>query len=378
MSLSNVTIKRSDGALSRPPASQDGVSGLVYYGTESSAGTSGTALYYKIFTAKDSEVFTPSTSKLRYHINRYFKWSQSPLYICLVNATSTTFTEVVSLKDYANSEIRLMAVLNDKSVYSSTQLSALQTVATQCEAENAPLQIFYSAKITGNVSALPTIATINSRVSFNIAESLTGQAKALKDAGATWIGSIGEMLGVKSLSKVSDSIAWYEKYNLIDGDEWAQAGFINGEAVNALSKTLLNTLDTYHYTFVITEGIYTVFNYGYTAIADTSDYSTIENNTTYDAAFRNIRTALLPKVNSPLKVNSAGKLDFGVIQIFKALGAQALQTMKDNEEISDYEFDIDENQNVLSTSKLEIVAKIIPVGVAKAIEVTLGFALKLN
>jgi hypothetical protein len=79
--LSNINILRTDGSLSRPPASNDGISGLIYYGTESSAGSSG--LTYKIFTPKDSEIFCSPSSKLRYHINRYFKWSQSPLYILL-------------------------------------------------------------------------------------------------------------------------------------------------------------------------------------------------------------------------------------------------------------------------------------------------------
>jgi hypothetical protein len=379
MSLSRIDILRTDGALARPPASNDGISGIIYYGTNGTSGNIG--LSFKINTALDSLAFCLSDSKLRYHINRYFKWSQSPLYVHVKDITSSTFDEVETLKNFSNGEIRILGILNDNSNYSSSHLSALQTKAEICEDEKAPLQIVYSSRYTGTINALTTIATTNNRVSFIIGESLSGKAKELKTKGATWVGSIGEILGVKSASKVSDSIGWVGKFDLLDGEEFTEVGFVNGESLKNISTTLQNTLDDYKYIFVRKfvgdSGAY--FNYGHTAVGDTaSDFTTIEFNTVYDKAFRNIYTVLLPKVNSPLKVNSAGKLDLGVIEIFKQLGKQALQNMKDEEEISDFSFDIDENQNVLSTSKLQIIAKIIPIGVAKVIEVKLGFALTLS
>jgi len=51
--------------------------------------------------------------------------------------------------------------------------------------------------------------------------------------------------------------------------------------------------------------------------------------------------------------------------------------MKRNNNISDYAVSIDSEQNILSTSLLSIGVVLIPKGVARNINVNIGFALKL-
>ena len=68
---------------------------------------------------------------------------------------------------------------------------------------------------------------------------------------------------------------------------------------------------------------------------------------------------------------------FSSIAYFTTLAASGLQVMEDSNELSGYLVDIDPDQNVLATSKIEVTAKIQPVGVAKTIEVKLGFSLKV-
>ena len=51
--------------------------------------------------------------------------------------------------------------------------------------------------------------------------------------------------------------------------------------------------------------------------------------------------------------------------------------MLNNEEVSAFEVLIDPNQNVLSTSKLVISLRIVPIGVAKTIEVNLSYTVKI-
>lgn len=50
--------------------------------------------------------------------------------------------------------------------------------------------------------------------------------------------------------------------------------------------------------------------------------------------------------------------------------------MKRNGEISGYEAYINPNQQVLRTSKLEVIVKIVPVGTLRKIEVKIGLTLK--
>ena len=68
---------------------------------------------------------------------------------------------------------------------------------------------------------------------------------------------------------------------------------------------------------------------------------------------------------------------YSVITYFKTIGQSAIQDMLNNEEVSAFEVLIDPNQNVLSTSKLVISLRIVPIGVAKTIEVNLSYTVKI-
>ena len=185
-------------------------------------------------------------------------------------------------------------------------------------------------------------------------------------------------MGSVSKASVSDNIGWVSKFNLV-GAEFQDPGFIDGTTASSKAKSLLNTLDGYAYIFlrkfVGSNGTY--HSYSYTTTVETSDFQTIENNRTYDKAFRGIYASLLPQVNSPLFVDDAGKLEAGTVAYFKTLAGSALKIMEDSKELSGYLVDIDPDQNVLATSKIEVTAKIQPVGVAKTIEVKLGFTLQV-
>jgi hypothetical protein len=114
-----------------------------------------------------------------------------------------------------------------------------------------------------------------------------------------------------------------------------------------------------------------------TCIASTSDYANIENNRTIDKAVRNVRALLLPFVNSPLYVNTDGTLTEDVISNYKNTVKQALEQMERDGELSAFSTTIDPTQNVLTTSKIAVSIKLVPVGVAREIEVNIGFAVSV-
>ena len=138
------------------------------------------------------------------------------------------------------------------------------------------------------------------------------------------------------------------------------------------------TLNDFHNIFLRKiQGISGTYNSdSFTAITATSDFATIENNRTIDKAVRNIRTNVLPNLNAPLFVNDDGTLTEDTISLFKNDAQRALVDMVDGE-LSAQSVSIDPTQNVLSTSKLVIKVVLVPVGVARQIEINIGFAVTL-
>ena len=85
----------------------------------------------------------------------------------------------------------------------------------------------------------------------------------------------------------------------------------------------------------------------------------------------------MPQLASPLVVNADGTLTDDVVAYYETLCARALDVMQRDSEISAYSVTIDPTQDVLSTSTLEITVKVVPVGVARQIEVNVGFAVSI-
>jgi hypothetical protein len=375
MSLPNVNFFRTDGAISRPPLSQDGISGFVFYTNGSETATTA-----KLFTELDALNYTNTGSVLDYHISEYFRFSSFPLYLKIVKSDPTNFSEVQSLKDFSNGELRQCAILNYRTNYSSSHITGLQTIADNCEAEYAPVQMLYTASLGSSTSgtALGSLVTLKTldcpRVSYCIAEDLSGRASALRTSTSKFVSAIGTLLGMVSKTNVEKSIGWVRDNNIV-GSEHSTVGFITGDAITSVSNTLQNTLHDYHYIsfrkFVNNDGVF--FNYGWTCAA--SDFSTIEYNRAYDKAFRNLRTVYLPEVNASIYVNKDGTISASAIQYFKKIGEDVMQGLKDAGNISDYSIDIDPTQQPIISGGLDVVAKIIPVGVASEIRIKLGFTL---
>jgi hypothetical protein len=141
------------------------------------------------------------------------------------------------------------------------------------------------------------------------------------------------------------------------------------------SDSLLNQLDTKRYLTFAKHYNYagTFVEKPHTATLATSDFSNIQNNRVIGKAMRGVRLSLLPKLQSPLRLDSEGKLSADAVQYFSNLAAQTLRQMKTDEEMSDYRVVIDPNQNILSTQVLRIKIGIIPMGWARIIVVDMGF-----
>ena len=386
--------------------------------TETSASGTGTPTQ---FTGGVGSYF----ALLHYHISEYFRLQPKGVtWIGIFAQNTYDATEIQTIQDFANGDIRQMGIYLSHEVFASSQLTVTQGVLNTLESENKPLSVvFHSDLSSAALSTLPNLTTLsNNRVSMLIGEEgdfhqpayinikayLSGEkvtfqgkayiSKADTTGNAPWdgsnwtelredlesisgfsIGTMGATLGNVSFAKVSDSIAFVAKFNLVTGTGLDEAAFATGDLFKDVAVSLQDTLNDFHYIFLRKlQGISGTFNSdSFTAITATSDFATIENNRTIDKAVRNIRTNILPNLNSPLFVNDDGTLREDTISLFKNDTDRALVDMLTADEISARQVTIDPSQDVLATSIITIGVLIVPVGVAREIVFNIGFAVNI-
>jgi Protein of unknown function (DUF2586) len=314
-----------------------------------------------------------------YNISEYFRMQpQGVLYVGMYVEESTyAYADVTSVINYAQGEIKQLAVYHNNTVWATTQPTALQAVITSATTYYKQFIGFIQAEISGTASlaSLTDISTLTApSVSVCIAQDNYNDGYHLYKATGKSIGAVGTLLGSVALAAVNESIGWVSKFN-VSNVEFDNLGFANGQVYTAVADSLLETLNNYAFIFLrkfsnIT-GSY--WSNTPTCITATSDYSTIENNRTYNKITRNVRASMLPALSSPLKVNADGTLSNATIGYFESLANAPLEQMEADGEISDYKIIINPNQDVLSTSTLELTLQNVPMGVARIIKVNVGF-----
>ena len=313
-----------------------------------------------------------------YHVSEFFRIQpQGVLYIAYYDSYSAT--NVALVRDFANGEIRQIGVFHNYSTaWATSQVTSLQTQATDSQTLYKPLSILYAPEFSGtaNISALTDITGLASKnVSVIISQDGGGFGyKLWKTTGKT-ISDLGAKLGAVALSLVSESIAWVGKYNMSDGTELETVAFGNGQQFTDIADSLLTTLNNYGYMFsrkLI--GITGSYNTPpTTATLPSSDYHFIYSNRTIDKATRGVRTFLLPEVSRPITLNSNGTMTDAFIAYMEGQAGLALDQMVRAGELSAYDVTINPSQNVLSTNNITVAIKLLPIGVADFITVNIGF-----
>lgn len=328
---------------------------------------------------------------LYYHVQEFFRVQgifngqpQGKLWLGCYAVTGTTysnFTEVETVQNFANGQIKQMGVYANTTAYASSHVTALQARATALQGYNMPLSIIYQPDISGtsDVSTLANLrALTNKNVSVTIGQDGNNKGYQYYKALGKSVGILGTALGAVALAKVHESLQWREKFNMLDVLEFVKLAWANGTLHSASGSglpSLINSVDASGYIFLMQEtgmdGAY--FNADHTADSPTSDYAYIADNRTIDKAVRLVRKAILPALGSPLTFNSDGTLSAGTVAYFEELGNSALAAMESAGEVSAYKTTVDPTQNVQSTQNLTVRIQIIQRGVARNITVNIGF-----
>jgi hypothetical protein len=286
---------------------------------------------------------------------------------------------------YANGAIKQLAVYKDAVTSAAnigTEATSIQTICETLFGLHMPLSVLYGANIKAisDLSTLNNLSTAtNENVSVVISQDGGGTGADLYVTSGKSITNIGALLGTVSAAAVSNSIAWIERFDISNGVECETVAFANGDLYTSYSQSLLNTLNSYRYIFLTKRvGLNgSWWNDSHTAIATSSDYAYIENVRTIDKAIRGVYSGLLPKLNSPLVLNSDGTMTDNTIAILTIAARPNLDQMVRDEELSAYSITIDPAQNVTSTSKVVVSISLVGVGVARNIEVNIGYVIAL-
>lgn len=347
-----------------------------------------------------------------YHINHFFgiQGSTGRLFIMFADC-GVDWNAIEQMQRAAHGMINQLGVWTEQSLWKQTDPEAetysidlvtdLQSKAASLADENAPLSILLcanSAVIATDeesvkkveLGKIPT-CVINARfVSVLLGQGLDADVSAMQLANQnlTPIGNIGAALGCIASASVQESFAWVNKFNLIGYFPDIEMGFgdvtLNSESkltstlkYSSLNKIQLDDLDDKGYIFLCKySGLESGVFFSKDQTCSNGDYRTVARNRTIHKSRRAVRNALLPYVNSPLKVDpSTGYLSSAKITMFQNIVSDILTTMQNNEEISSFSVTIDKNQNVLKNDTLIIKYSLVPVGVASRIEVVEGLAL---
>lgn len=387
----SLTIVRQNGNVPKSQNGQDHVSGFVAYLLEADIPAAFKAEPVQAVSTIDkaeelgitADATAWSVKMLHYQLEEVFRINPSiTLYVGLFSKPeSMTFQELKTVQNYAEGAIRQMAIWNGDTAPTADNIVKLEAVADSLDTENAPLSTLY-APLVSNYKNLPNnLATNNPRVSVVIAQAGSGTGaelyKSKDNKTKATVSAIGVALGTLSKAAVHQCIAWVK--NFPSGISMPALG--DGTLVRTIDKGELEKLDTNRYLFlnnvVGVAGSY--WNDSHTMDSPTSDYAAIESVRTMDKAVRGIRTYLTPELGGNVYIDpDTGKLQSYTVSHLETTANIPLEEMEKAGELSGYKAEIDAEQDVLSTSTIEVAIKNVPVGVVRKFKVKIGFVKSLE
>lgn len=386
--MHRLEIQRQNGNVPKSLPGEDHVTGLVFYIETSEIPAAFTQEHVQAVSSIDkaealgitADAESWAVKVLHYQLSEIFRINPAiSLYVGLfAKPTSYTFAEIKTVQNFAGGRIRQIGVWCGDKTFAADDVVALQGVADALDLVNAPLSVLYAPKVE-SVGSLPTnVAGANKcRVSVIIGQAGSGTGAELYAAttnneAKSTVSCLGVALGLLSVAAVHQSISWIKQFP----SGVSIPAFGDGSLYRSLDSALIEQLDTARYIFLVTHvgqaGSY--INDSHTMDDAISDYAYIEAVRTMDKAVRGIRTYLIPELGGNVYVDSSsGKMQSFSVSHLETTANKALEDMEKAGELSGYKVEIDPEQDILSTSAVEIVIKQVAVGVMRRIKIQIGF-----
>lgn len=114
-------------------------------------------------------------------------------------------------------------------------------------------------------------------------------------------------------------------------------------------------------------------------MAKDTDYAYIEYNAVWNKAAKLVRNTLIPRVRSRVDADpSTGYIASETIAYWSSLVRQALDTMTNANDVSDFDVYIDPSQAAVSDKAFEVQIKLVANGIVHEFSVDLGFTNKID
>ncbi len=390
----DIRVYITDGGLGRVAAGRDWYSGMLFQDATLPAGY-GTDNVKRISSIKQAETFGITVALFpvaHYHISEFFRVSQklgSSVWIDIgfypISTAAFDGTEIVTMQDNAGGELRQIGVfLVDP--YAVGFVTGANTKAQDLDDRGFPTSVYLASDL--DLTTPTDLRSLDSKwVSVVAGQDGNGVGAALFTSEGYSITDLGALLGATAHARVHERIGWVQKFDVSGITELQTLALCDGTLISTLTDAEINTLYDYGHTFLVKRRIAGSYYYAdsMTAAIGTSDFTEQRLNRTIGKAKRLILEYLAPMQNSPLYVNpTTGKMTEQTIGVFNSYTRAALDILAQAEEIS-YDLNsgsipvgsisIDPDQNVLATNKVSIIAKVIPVGAAGLVDVSLSFAL---
>ncbi|MFC4262470.1 DUF2586 family protein [Ferruginibacter yonginensis] len=391
--MNGISFNREQGQLGRKAAGEDHVSLLSFYNMELAA--SNPSLDCTSLPQAITQGLSTTDSMFYYHVAEFFRTAPGARLITAVYQNpSTDYSEIKAKVIESAGVVKQVGIWNGSQAVSYAKIEALNAICEELAALNMPVFSIESPMVDEeDYATLLDLSTVDCPfVSVVIAQDNAGFGVNSTENVQT--GIIGAALGALARSQVHTSIAWVERQNMVTdfiknpvtnqfhpSRELDNLGFLGGTNYSEFTPAQIDALDAKGYIFlrkhVSLAGSY--FNHSRTATSVTSDYAFIENTRTMNKVQRAVYAQLLPKLSAPAYIDrNTGFLQADSVAGLEAIAEQGLAQMERDGELSGYAVQIDPEQSILSTSKLQTKVRAVPVGVLREYEVSLGFTLKIN
>ncbi len=385
--LPKITINLANGQLGRVAQTSDGIAGLILTGA-AVAGKLELNKVYQLSSTRDLVTLgiTKANNPLVYKdvTKFYAKAGDGAELYLLVVAEATTLTQMSAvdadspihkLIDFANGRIRLVGLNRipaegyqadtdetgiDRDAITAGE--AMQAVAVSYEKKIDPFRVLMPGLLwDGTTENLfkPRESTWN-RVGYVLASDET--------IGETASASIGEALGMLSTIPVHHNLG-----RVKNGQAAAFGQLADGKKPEEHAAILDELHDAgyiFYRQYKRRNGYY--YNDDTTAAPLTDDYSNLTNGRVIDKAIILAYNAYIDEILDSVVVDDQGYLPQAVCTYYERLITNAVAVAMTGE-ISDFEAYINPEQNIISSSLMDITCRIRPVGYLRDIVVNLGF-----
>lgn len=390
--MGKITFIKGKGGLNRRAPGEDQISSLLFYSSVLPDGfdvndrikevndlTAAEAL--GIVDDEDADILIRI---MHYHVSEFYRLRPGATLFIAIYAEpvgALTFAEIETVQNFAEGKIVQMGIWTKK-VFATGNFTLIQAIL---ETLDSQFKYISSVLLASNLVGTTTAALANLRslvapkVSGVLAQDGGAKGKALYTEAGYSITALGAMLGATSLAKVNECIGWVEKFPM-NAVELDVPAFANGDLVKSLTEPTIEAVDIKGWIFIRkyeSDGqVY--FNDSHTAVVITDDYAYIEANRVMDKSMKKVRKKLLPQFNGPVLVDpQTGKLATDYVTHLENLGDQALEQMERDGELSGYKTFVNPDQDVLSTSEIEVAIVDVPVGVSRSFKVKVSYSNKL-